>query len=105
MSKGKKITLDQTCMSNFETFSNHYQLSNMKNILKIYKNTKEKQTEIDMRQIGLEVRRIIGDPSHKKSYQFSCDISDKARTKRQVSTMQRFNLTSSNNLTIDSSEN
>lgn len=42
MSKGKKITLDQTCMSNFETFSNHYQLSNMKNILKIYKNTKEK---------------------------------------------------------------
>lgn len=82
MGKGKKITLDQTYMSNFDTFSNHYQLANMKNILKIYKNSKEKEAEMDLRQIGLEVRRIIGDPSHKKSYQFSCDVSDRARTKR-----------------------
>ncbi len=38
----QKITLDQTCTNDFEAFSNNCQLFNMRIILKIYRNSREK---------------------------------------------------------------
>jgi hypothetical protein len=32
----------------------------------------------EMNKIGLDVRRIVGDPHHKKIYQYSCHSFDRS---------------------------
>lgn len=48
-----------------------------------------------MGKVGLEVRRIVGDPKHKRTYQYNRESMDNKK-KQKI-----FNLTIGNKLTID----
>lgn len=59
--------------------SGRIEKTNIKNIVKICKTRNNNQMAAEMNNIGLEVRRIVGDPRHKRSYQYSCNTIEKTK--------------------------
>lgn len=89
----RKATVDHNTVNEMEFFgqkTNKFNLRQMKNLLKMCQHKKEKEAEAEMNIIGLEVRRIYGDPSHRKNVNSN---EDAYKRNKSAKTTKRADLT------------
>jgi hypothetical protein len=84
--KCRKITVDPANLEEIELMnskSSRFNLDNMRILSKIQRDKKNSETGDAMGRVGLEVRRIVGDPRHKRSYQYTRDPTSKGKRQKQ----------------------
>lgn len=93
-----KIGIDKGSIDEADLYnskSSRFHNANVRDLVRSHKEKKNNEAEMEMGKVGLEVRRIVGDPKHKRSYQYSRESVDNKK-KEKI-----FNLAISNKLTID----